>query len=417
MTRFSFVHASDLHLDSPFAGVTATAPEVAERLRTATFDAFDNIVRLCIERRVDFLLVAGDVYDGADRSLRAQLRFRDGLQRLAEHGIRAFVVHGNHDALEGWSSAIEWPVGVRVFGEEVATVAVERDGAPIALVSGISYPRRQESRNLARLFGGGNDAGGPFHIGLLHANAGANTQHDPYAPCDLADLLGRGIDYWALGHIHARQTMHEHPHVVYPGNPQGRHMRETGERGCVVVRVHGRVAEVEFAAVDAVRWQEVELDIGGLETIDALDTALDANLFAAVSSTGDRPLICRVRLGGRGPLHRELRRDDAPAQFLERLRERWSEARPFVWIEAVDVACQPEIDLAQRREGQDLAAELLRAADGWRAGDLRESLWRAVAPLYDDPRLRQVLRAPDLEELERLLAEAEMICLDRLEGE
>jgi DNA repair exonuclease SbcCD nuclease subunit len=140
MTRFSFVHASDLHLDSPFAGVTATAPEVAERLRTATFDAFDNIVRLCIERRVDFLLVAGDVYDGADRSLRAQLRFRDGLLRLAEQGIRAFVAHGNHDALEGWSSAIEWPEGVRVFGEELASVPVERDGAPIALVSGISYP-------------------------------------------------------------------------------------------------------------------------------------------------------------------------------------------------------------------------------------------------------------------------------------
>lgn len=415
MSRFSFVHAADLHLDSPFTGVTATSPAVAELLRRATFDAFEQLIDLCLGRRVDFLLVAGDVYDGADRSLRAQLRFRDGLARLAAAGIRSFVVHGNHDALDGWSSALEWPAGVHVFGERLETVAVERDGAPLARVSGISYPRRQEERNLAALFGGA-PSGGAFHIGLLHANVGGNTQHDPYAPCEVADLLDRGIDYWALGHVHSRQILRrERPFAVYPGNLQGRHMRETGERGCVVVTVYGDAVAIDFAAVDAVRWEWVEVDIGGAETMDALETAVDEALSRAASTTADRPLLCRLRLTGRGPLHRDLRRSDAVAALLERGRERWAEARPLVWVEAIDVACRPEVDLAARRAGQDLTAEVLRAADDWRTGDLDASLGEALAPLYRDPRLRRLLREPDAEELERLLAEAEMLCLDRLE--
>src|SRR3990172_993244 len=149
MTPFSFIHAADLHLDSPFKGVIGEAPHIAEAVYSATFDAFESLINLCIEKQVNFLLIAGDVYDGRDRSLRAQLRFRDGLERLAERGISAFVVHGNHDPLKGWSNQIVWPSGVHVFGaEEVETVTFAMDGKPVAFISGISYMEAQETRNL-----------------------------------------------------------------------------------------------------------------------------------------------------------------------------------------------------------------------------------------------------------------------------
>lgn len=414
----TFVHASDLHLDSPFVGVTVRAPEVAEALRRATFDAFDNVVRLCIDRRADFLLVAGDVYDGADRSLRAQLRFRDGLARLAARGIAVFVVHGNHDPLDGWSSAIEWPAGVHVFRDQVETVPVSRKGIPIAVVSGISYAQRQEHRNLARLFDARDARSGdaPFHVGLLHTNVGRNPEHDPYAPCDIADLLGRGVDYWALGHIHARQILCDEPHVVYPGNIQGRNIRETGARGCMVVEVDGDRLNLEFVPIDVVRWHALDCDISAIATVDALEAALGERIEGAFALSENRPSICRLRLGGRGPLYTELRRLGHAEQLLERLRERYDARQPFSWIEQIDLDCQPEFDIEQRRKSDDLGGEILRAAAAWREGDLRQALGSALGPLYSHYRLSKLLDAPDRDGLERLLLDAELLCLDRLDN-
>ena len=417
MSRFTFVHAADLHLDSPFIGVTARAPEIAEVLRQATFDAFDNVVRLCIERRAAFLVVAGDVYDGADRSLRAQLRFRDGLARLSACGIGTFVVHGNHDPLDGWSSAIEWPGDVHVFGDELETVPFARDGRTIAMISGISYPQKQEQRNLARLFApaASRSSDAPFHIGLLHANVGRNPDHDPYAPCEAGDLVDRGVDYWALGHIHTAQVLREEPHVVYPGNIQGRHMRETGRRGCMVVEVDDRRVRHEAVAVDVVRWHAVECDIAGVATLNALEEAMIERLEEGVGSSEGRPSICRLTLSGRGPLFGELRRTGHAEQLLERLRERYAERLPFVWIERVDFDCQPDFDIEQRTKSDDLGGEILRAAATWRQGDLGDAR-AALAALYGQERLARFLETPDREGLERLLLDAELLCLDRLDG-
>lgn len=418
MTRFSFVHASDLHLDSPFRGVSASDPTIGRQLHEATFGAFDRLVELCLERRVDFLLVAGDIYDGADRSLRAQLRFRDGVARLARHGIRVFAAHGNHDPLDGWSSAIRWPDGVSIFGADVQTVTVERNGETIATVSGISYPRRQEERNLARLFPGRaphTDAGGPFRIGLLHTNCGGHPDHDPYAPCELGDLVERAIDYWALGHVHTARVLNEAPYVIYPGNSQGRHVREPGARGCMWVEVDGQRVTTEFVATDVVRWSPVEVDIGAADTLDALDTALHQALERAIADADGRALVCRVRLVGRGPLYRDLRQTDHVAQLRERLRTAFATRPRWAWVEAIDLDCQPEIDVAARRRGQDLGAEVLRAGDAWRDEQLRSHLWPAIEPLFGNPRLRNVLEEPSPDELRQLLTEAELLCLDRLD--
>ncbi len=416
MPGFSFIHAADLHLDSPFCGVTAESEAIATAIRRSTFDAFDNLIAAAIARRVDFVVIAGDVYDGSDRSLRAQLRFRDGLARLARAGIRSFVVHGNHDALDGWSATIAWPDGVRIFGDTVETEVVEIGGAPAATVSGVSFAHKVENRNLVRMFP--RPAGGLFHVGLVHANVGANTGHAPYAPAELADFRESGYDYWALGHVHARAVLAEHPHVVYPGNLQARHVREPGARGCMLVCVDdsGGVT-TEFLPLDVIRFSIVTVDASAIETIDALsDRVLGAVEEAAAAEDG-RALICRVSIGGRTALSHALARKDADRELLERLREQVAGVEPFVWVEALDVAVRPEIDLDERRQGEDLLAEVLTIAAEVRAGpDGLARVRDALAELYRNPRAARALDELTDEEVAALVAEAEMLCVDRLEG-
>ncbi|MCI0409979.1 MAG: DNA repair exonuclease, partial [Acidobacteria bacterium] len=359
MRPFSFVHAADLHIDSPFRGVTADSPAVAEALYSSTFRAFDALIEMTLEREADFLLVAGDVYDGKDRSLRAQLRLRDGLVRLADRGIQSFIVHGNHDPLDSRVTTLEWPKEAHFFGKRLESVSVlGSDGKPMATVSGISFPKKEESRNLAAEFS--RTETGLFQIGLLHCNVGGNTGHENYAPCTLDDLRSADMDYWALGHIHTRSVLSESPWVVYPGNIQGRSMREQGARGCYHVRVdeHGGV-KADFVPLDVVRWSEIRVSIEGPETMDALERALVEHLEEASAGADGRSLVCRVSLVGRGALHGSLRRDESGEQLLERLRERFSGENPFLWVQRLAIESRPRVDLAERMGRQDLLSEVL----------------------------------------------------------
>ena len=188
-------------------------------LYSATFDSYENIIALCISEGVDALLVAGDIYDGADRSLRAQRAFIDGLRSLDAAGIRSFVCHGNHDPLDGWEARLSYPDSCRRFGPEFAPAPIFPNEPERALVYGISYPTRDVYENLVSRLGPVDKRA--FTIGLVHANVGGNTDHALYAPCSLDDLAQSGIDYWALGHVHTRQVLGERtPTVVYPGNPR-----------------------------------------------------------------------------------------------------------------------------------------------------------------------------------------------------
>lgn len=415
---FKFVHAADLHLDSPFKGITAEAESVAATLRSATFDAFNALVALCIEREADFLLVAGDIYDGADRSLRAQLRFRDGLARLAVRGIRTFVVHGNHDPLDGWASQIAWPEGVRIFGgDDVQTIPLDVRGRLVATVSGISYRNRRESRKLAARFRPTQPD--VFQIGLLHCSCGGSVAHEEYAPCQPDDLAQVGLSYWALGHIHTRTVLSEHPHIVYPGNTQGRNIREPGERGCYLVTVEdGGHIDLEFCPLQAVQWLTDEVSINGLNTIDALDRALLGKVEDLRQRDGGGPVIARLVLTGRGPLYRELVRDRGLAELQSRARENGLSATPLVWVQEIELTARPALELASLREAHDLLGQALLIAEEIRgAADLPENLKPTLAGLFADPRARRVL--PDLsdEELRQLLGDAESLCVDMLMGD
>ena len=272
---FRFVHAADLHLDSPFKGIRETDPHVADVLRRATFDAYARLIQLCLDRRVDALLVAGDVFDGADRSLAAQVQFVQGLGRLQDAGIRAFICHGNHDPLDGWGARIPMPSNVHQFGERAEAIAVDPQSPSGPVVCGISYPTREVRSSL--LPGFPTREPGRFTIGLLHANVDASPGHEAYAPCTLADLTATGYDYWALGHVHTRTIVRDQaPMVVYPGNTQGRHPNERGPRGVYVVDVDEQgAASPAFVAVDTVRWEQLDVQIDGLHDDSALFSGLE----------------------------------------------------------------------------------------------------------------------------------------------
>ncbi len=425
-STFSFVHAADLHLDTPFKGLHELAPRVAAALREASLDAFDAIVDLALERSASFAVFAGDIYDGAERGLRAQLRFRDGLARLAAAGIPAFVVHGNHDPVTtGWSAIGSFPPGVTVFPHgRVEVVPVVRGGRVLATIQGISYATQHTTENLARGFA--RPEGPGFHVGLLHCNVqGAADGYDDYAPCTLEDLRRTRLDYLALGHIHQTKVLVEgsgpgDPWVVYPGNSQARSSRpsERGPKGAVVVEVaDDRVVRVEHVACDRVRFVELDCEIAGIDDFGALEEELVELGAEALTQCGGRSVVLRVRLVGRGPVHHGLRRVDASRQLLARLREQAGDATPFCWWDDLEDATAPVLDLDALRGRGDFASDLLAQSE-LLAGDPSALLEAAAALAAAVPRsLRADVDAllADETQLQALVAQATLVALDVLD--
>lgn len=395
--RFRFLHAADLHLDTPFSRLTGVPDRIARALRDASLQAFENLVDAAITEKVAFVVLAGDIYDGAERGVRAQLAFRDGLARLAAEGIATFVVYGNHDPIdEGWSAIGSFPPEVTVFGaDEVGRAEVRVDDVVVATVSGISYATRQETENLALRFPPADGKG--FHVAVLHANVGGQSDFAPYSPCTLDDLRAGGYHYWALGHIHRRAELGDgHPLVVYPGNLQGRSPKpsEQGAKGAVVVDVDGTTATTRFVALDTVRFDHVEVAIDGM-ALDDLEQALVDAADEAREAAGNRPVVLRGHIAGNGDLHDELAPGDRRVELLERLRDLARNEEPFIWWDDLRWRTQPAIDIAERASGDDFIGDLLRevtsggARPEWVPGlgvEYRNWLGDRV-PSADDPEL------------------------------
>ncbi|ATB43385.1 DNA double-strand break repair protein Mre11 [Cystobacter fuscus] len=398
--HFKFVHAADLHLDTPFRGVPVDSGLLGA-FQQATFRAFSRIVDLCLRERVAFLLLAGDLFDMKDRSVRARLALRRELERLHVAGIQTFIVHGNHDPLSGDTGALGLPESVKVFGAGWEEAEVRREGRLVCRVQGISYPDAEVRENLSARFG---RTAPDFTVGLLHANLGGVEGHANYAPCTLEDLAARGLDYWALGHVHTRA---EYPLpggavAVYPGNPQGRHVNETGERGCVLVEVEDGRTRRRFVPVDTVRWHRLEVPLTGLASLDALVAALLERVDADCSAELEGHAV-RLTLTDRGPLHRELVRPDALAQLEAEVREQLARRHPPVLLESLRDASRPALDLAAVRLAGGFSGTLLAEAEALTADpEALAALWAEEEELRA---LSQRLRRLGVDALEPLRPE------------
>lgn len=420
---FSFIHAADLHLDSPFRGFEQIADvvdrpvreNVLRQLRNCTFAALENLVNACIRHRVDFLVLSGDIYDLADRSLRAELRFREAVERLAERKIPVFVAYGNHDHGEGVRSGLTWPENVHFFSPgEVEYREIVRQGKEIARVYGISYPQRDVSENYARLFKRHGEA--PFAVGVLHCNVGGIPEHENYAPCRLEDLVEAGMDYWALGHVHARRVLRESgPSIVYSGTLQGRSPREEGEKGCYLVNVSGSgLVSLRFISVDSVRWTGVKVSIDGMKTEDELVNCLNEKLTGIQRAHGNRSVVARIILTGRGPLHRRLKSGAVVDDILGELRLHFAgEEGNFLWPESIQCRTGIPVDKESIRQSETLLGDLLLlAGEARRDGELRTKLRQSLTPLEE--RIARYISPPGEGELNELLEAAEDLAVDLL---
>jgi DNA repair exonuclease SbcCD nuclease subunit len=393
MESLRFIHTADLHLDSPFRGLAETSPALRDTLQSATLGALDRVVDHTINSKADFLIIAGDLYDSKDRSLRALVSFRKQMERLADRQIPVFIVHGNHDPLNGWGSGFQLPPNVFTFGGRTDTEPFIRRGREVAHVTGVSYTRERVTDNLSSSFKVPDaDA---YSIAVLHANVGHQSGHADYAPATLGDLTAAGFNYWALGHVHTRSVLAEEPAmIVYPGNTQGRNAREIGARGCYQVDadMQGR-AHLEFVETSVARWAHVEISIREFSTMDQLvDSMLEKAQQAAVNFEG--PTVVRCTLRGNGVLHPDLQRDE----MAEELR---SLLQTVVAAETVRIATGPELDFESLNRTETMVSDFLKLADrALEDPDLRQRLTDSLAPLFrrkempaiDDVRFRDWLQ-------------------------
>lgn len=426
-----FLHTGDLHLDSPLEGLSAGAPsDVLAILRGATTAAWTNIVDLAIRERVDFVLVAGDVFEVASPTLLGQTRFRDGLARLADAGIASYVVHGNHDPADGrsWAPSLEFPALAHRFGTAAGeSVDVLRGDRVIARIHGRSYPRSAVTENYAAGMRAAPDD--PFSIGLLHANVGDRPGHANYAPCSTDDLRASGMGYWALGHVHQPGQVLADPPAFYCGIPQGRDPGELGARGCYLVEVDAaRRVSAGFVATDVVRWHPVELSIEGLADDESLLRRIRSAIGSALEESDGRSLVVRLRLAGRGPLRASLVRPGYLDHLKLLVNEELAGSRPFAWLESIRDATRPELDLDARRQTPDFVGDFLRTVAAARRSarstdpdehaHWQELLGSSLAPLFEESaRGRRYLSAasPTADELVgEILDDAESLGLDLL---
>ena len=416
MKAFRFMHAADLHLDSPFVGMAALPQGIRESLRQSTFIALANMIKLALQQKVDFVLISGDVFDLADRSLRAQIRFQKALQRLTASGIAVYIVHGNHDPEDGRAARLNWPKRAHFFSTsevECLPVILENKGA-VAQIYGISYATAAVTENLvqriADKFEKARDDSDLYRIGLLHTNVDGDQGHANYAPCSMQDLLNSNMHYWALGHVHTRQVLHMEPAIVYPGNLQGRSVRETGAKGCYIVDVseYGET-KLTFHALDAVRWQQRSISIQGIQTEQELKERFENELEQAREEASGRAAIVRLTLTGRGPMQAPLQKGSMLSELITELREEESKrvglvhpwdsgfldserfgsiddssttTADFVWIESVQVLSGLEIDKGLLLEQESFLGDLLRISESILAD---EALFAAFCAETLDP--------------------------------
>jgi DNA repair exonuclease SbcCD nuclease subunit len=304
------------------------------------------------------------VYDSEDKSLQAQLRFRGGLSRLSDAGIRTFIAYGNHDPLNGWSATLKWPKGVYVFpGDKVECISVQEQNEIIALVYGISFARKDIKENLSLEFAP-TDEHIP-RIGLLHANVGTNTGHESYAPCTVEDLCSNRIDYWALGHVHQRSIIRPaNPAITYPGCPQSRSSHEAGSKGCYIVTLEFGVDPIiEFAPTDVVRYLSDSVDISACLSLDEIvDSAVEKCKETSAKSEG-RSLLIRLSLKGRTDLHAQLLRPNSVSDLLGSIREQLANREPWVWIDRLNLDTAGIYDLDSLRQGKDFTADIISIFD------------------------------------------------------
>jgi len=353
---FKFIHAADIHLDSPLRGLSRYESAPADSIRDACRRAFEKLVDLAIEEEVAFVLLAGDLYDGDWKDYSTGIFLSKQMGRLGQHNIQVFAVSGNHDAANRMTKSLDSPSNMKILSsKKVETVKLEDLGVAI---HGRSFGTQHVDENLAADFGSAEK--GLFNIGLLHTSLDGREGHANYAPCSLDDLRSKGYQYWALGHIHKQEIVTKEPHVIFPGCIQGRHIRETGAKGCVLVSVDdGAVSEIEKIPLDVLRWSLCDIDLIDTEENREVLERVRKSIEKERESAEDRPLAMRIRLQGATKISDELAA--YPDRLEQQIKALGAEtAGDYLWIERVENATTGKLDLESTLADDNPMGRLLK---------------------------------------------------------
>lgn len=359
------VHAADIHLDSPLRGLTRYEGAPIDQIRGATRRALEGLVELCLSEGADLLLIAGDLYDGNWKDYNTGLFFVSQMARLRAADVPVVVIRGNHDAASQITKSLRLPENVT----ELSTRRPETKHFPklSVAVHGQGFADKAVTENLAA--GYPNALSGLVNIGLLHTSAGGYDGHQTYAPCTVETMAQKGYDYWALGHVHKRDELSRDPWIVFPGNLQGRHAKETGPKGATLVTVDGgRVTSVKHRSLDAVRWCLCQVDLAAAASADdAVDLARE-ELSKSLDEADGRPVAARVVLAGTSKAHAAL--SSNPEQWAQHIRAAAMDiAGEGVWVEKILLRTRTQIDLDALEDRDDAIGQLARSLRALRTDD------------------------------------------------
>lgn len=410
-----FIHAADLHIESPYKGIHSENRELGQALVRCGIRAYEKLIQTCIDEQVDFLLIAGDSFDSDSGSLSAQYRFFRGLEQLKSNDIQVYVVCGNHDPLNQWAKNFTLPDNVHRFGPDtVEKKEFTNKKGETAAIYGVSFGQKVEDRRLVQQFQRTDSA--QFAIGLLHGTLAGREHKNPYCPFTMDELRASKMEYWALGHIHKREVVNESaPVVIYPGNLQGRHFNETGDKGCYLISVdNGRVSSKQFVPLSAVVFTYLSQDIQGVNDTSGLFNLLEKIRMEQLSSGSS--CLLRLELTGMSELHELLSQQNELDELIRAFNEENSYSGTFVHLDRIINRTLPIIDLEERKLASDFIGDLIRQFELYENDPEKRN--RMVEEIMEELKTAKVGRyvpeISDSEEILELLNRAKWKCISGL---
>lgn len=441
MSGIRFIHTGDLHLGSPLRAVGKISEELRQSILASTQKALIRMVDCALEEDVDFVVMAGDIYDNEARSVKDNRLFAQEMKRLEGENIPVFIIYGNHDPIGKGADYFRLPANVKILGAKELEMHLVRDGSgrARARLIGQSYATPSETRRIHLNYQ--PPADDLLNIALLHTglNPGANT-YVPCSPEELKELTA--IDYWALGHIHSPTIINDsHPVIAYCGIPQGRDVGESGVKGCLLVDLTASgAAEVRFVPTSPIIWLTPSLLLKPDQPLHNMDDLIDMLLLAGqeiIASRPEMPLHCpagpwdyepegyvvRWEIGGRNDIHASLIRGnegEIAAELAEILNQHLTGLRPYLWTEGVKLHTAspiPNLDLLLKQDKTIQTLQEVKLACQ-KDPELKKKAISAMGNIFYRPRDPEDLRDDTFpvteERLNTLLEDAFNMVLERI---
>jgi DNA repair protein SbcD/Mre11 len=394
MEKIRFIHCADLHLDSPFKGLQHLPAELFARIQNSTFAAFEKLVQAAIHEQVDFMVISGDLFDEEDRSIRAQARLLNQFNLLHKNEIPVYIIHGNHDYLGGFRLRLDMPDNIHVFSDETEVKELNTKYGAVVKITGFSYGTRHiRDRRISEY---PKQLEADYVIGLLHGSEGSvHSEHESYAPFSISELKEKNYHYWALGHIHQRQILNSEPPIVYPGNIQGRHRKETGEKGCYLVELDKHDAFLTFIPTQEIIWGEVEVSLDGFERFGEIYQHIKR---AAEEYETQCDCLLQIHIRDVSGLSPDILAAVENGDLLQALQADSAAGETVKWIHSIKSA-PPETDIDSK---DPFINDVLHTITNMDADEGR----KALAELIEHPGLYRFLDPLEEEEMSDLVQEA-----------